>query len=149
VTKLIGLLVAVLCLPTASLLGKTVHVKGHTKKDGTYVAPHVRTSPNGTKNDNYSTKGNVNPYTGKEGTKPRDGVASGASMNGVTPTATPAAEPKMIGWLAVRSGMPETELKRQLGTPRVVEDKGDWSYPTGTVFVKEGRVIAWKPEKRR
>lgn len=44
-------------------------VKGHVTKDGTYVAPHVRTSPNSTKLDNYSTKGNVNPYTGKEGTK--------------------------------------------------------------------------------
>jgi hypothetical protein len=43
-------------------------VGGYTKKDGTYVAPHVQTSPNATKVDNYSTKGNVNPYTGKEGT---------------------------------------------------------------------------------
>lgn len=45
-----------------------VHVKGYVKKDGTYVAPHERTAPNDTKMDNYSTKGNVNPYTGKEGT---------------------------------------------------------------------------------
>ena len=44
-------------------------VKGYTKKDGTYVAPHYRSSPNKTKYDNYSTKGNVNPYTGKRGTK--------------------------------------------------------------------------------
>lgn len=50
--------------------GSSPHtVKGHVTKDGTYVPPHVRTSPNGTKLDNYSTKGNVNPYTGKEGTK--------------------------------------------------------------------------------
>lgn len=45
-----------------------VHVSGYTKKDGTYVAPHMRSSPNHTKLDNYSTQGNVNPYTGKEGT---------------------------------------------------------------------------------
>ena len=45
-----------------------VHVNGYVKKDGTYVAPHERTAPNSTPNDNYSTKGNVNPYTGKEGT---------------------------------------------------------------------------------
>ena len=44
-------------------------VRGYTKKNGTYVAPHQRTSPNSTKMDNYSTKGNVNPYTGKAGTK--------------------------------------------------------------------------------
>jgi hypothetical protein len=46
-----------------------VHVRGYVKKDGTYVAPHERTAPNSTTLDNYSTKGNINPYTGKEGTK--------------------------------------------------------------------------------
>ena len=44
-------------------------IKGYTKKDGTYVAPSHATNPNGSKADNYSSKGNVNPYTGKEGTK--------------------------------------------------------------------------------
>jgi hypothetical protein len=46
-----------------------VHVKGYTTKNGTYVAPHYRSSPNSTTLDNYSTKGNVNPYTGQPGTK--------------------------------------------------------------------------------
>lgn len=45
---------------------------GYTKSNGTYVAPSHATNPNGTKADNWSSKGNVNPYTGKEGTKPRD-----------------------------------------------------------------------------
>ncbi|MES2183971.1 MAG: hypothetical protein V4505_05440 [Pseudomonadota bacterium] len=44
-------------------------VSGYTKSNGTYVAPTQATNPNSTKADNYSTKGNVNPYTGKEGTK--------------------------------------------------------------------------------
>lgn len=42
-------------------------VRGYTKKDGTYVAPHYRSSPNSSKSDNYSTRGNYNPYTGKKG----------------------------------------------------------------------------------
>ncbi|WP_263833728.1 hypothetical protein [Sulfurospirillum oryzae] len=46
-----------------------VSVKGYTKKDGTHVSAYKRTSPNSSKSDNYSTKGNVNPYTGKKGTK--------------------------------------------------------------------------------
>lgn len=54
----------------------SVKVDGYTKKDGTVVVPHNRTAPNKTKNDNWSTKGNVNPYTGKAGTKPRDGETS-------------------------------------------------------------------------
>lgn len=48
---------------------KTTRVDGHFKKDGTYVAPHTRTTPNSTTLDNYSTKGNTNPLTGKQGTK--------------------------------------------------------------------------------
>lgn len=44
-------------------------VKGYTKKDGTYVAPHRQTSPNSTTRDNYGTRGNYNPYTGKTGTR--------------------------------------------------------------------------------
>jgi hypothetical protein len=44
-----------------------VHVNGYRKSNGTYVALHYRTAPNNTKNDNYSTRGNVNPYNGKIG----------------------------------------------------------------------------------
>lgn len=47
----------------------TVHVSGHTTKNGTYVPAHTRSAPNKSKTDNWSTKGNVNPYTGKTGTK--------------------------------------------------------------------------------
>ena len=44
-------------------------VRPYTKKDGTYVPGHRQTNPNGTTRDNWSTKPNVNPYTGKPGTK--------------------------------------------------------------------------------
>ncbi len=54
---------------TAKSKGGTTSVRGYTKKNGTYVAPHKRSSPNPSKNDNWSTKGNRNPYTGKPGTK--------------------------------------------------------------------------------
>lgn len=58
----------------ASLIGATqtladTYVRGYTKKNGTYVQPHYRTDPNNSVYDNYSTKGNTNPYTGKAGTK--------------------------------------------------------------------------------
>jgi hypothetical protein len=49
--------------------GSSNSVQGYTKKDGTYVAPHQRTNPNGTQRDNWSSKPNYNPYTGKEGKK--------------------------------------------------------------------------------
>lgn len=49
--------------------GSSNSVRGYSKKDGTYVAPHQRTNPNQTQKDNWSSKPNYNPYTGKEGTK--------------------------------------------------------------------------------
>lgn len=49
--------------------GGSNSVRGYTKKDGTYVAPHQRTNPNGTQRDNWSSKPNYNPYTGKDGKK--------------------------------------------------------------------------------
>lgn len=51
---------------------RPVRVKGHIKKSGVYVPPSVKTSPNHTKRDNYGTKGNTNPYTGKPGTASPD-----------------------------------------------------------------------------
>ncbi len=45
------------------------YVNGYTRSNGTYVEPHYRSSPNNTTYDNWSTKGNVNPYTGQEGTR--------------------------------------------------------------------------------
>ena len=48
-------------------------VTGYTRRNGTYVQPSHAKNPDSTKNNNYSTKGNLNPYTGKYGTKPRDG----------------------------------------------------------------------------
>lgn len=53
---------------SASVEAKTVRVKGYYKPStGSYVSPSYRTSPNKYKFDNYSTKGNYNPYTGKKG----------------------------------------------------------------------------------
>ena len=49
----------------ALIIQAQVQVRGYTRKNGTYVAPHVRSSPNSTRTDNYSYPGNTNPYTGK------------------------------------------------------------------------------------
>lgn len=47
------------------------YVSPYTRRDGTQVEGHWRTAPNSTVDDNYSTRGNVNPYTGQAGTEPR------------------------------------------------------------------------------
>ena len=50
----------------------TTTVSGYTRSNGTYVESHVRTMPNNTNWDNFSTKGNSNPYTGSTGHRARD-----------------------------------------------------------------------------
>ncbi len=60
-----------------------VHVNGYYR-NGTYVAPHYRTAPNSTNRDNFSTKPNYNPYTGKAGWIDPDNKFS----NNVTPSNT-------------------------------------------------------------
>lgn len=49
--------------------GGSHSVSGYTRSNGTYVAPSHATNPNGSKSDNWSSRGNVNPYTGQAGTK--------------------------------------------------------------------------------
>jgi hypothetical protein len=48
--------------------GAQTYVSPYLKKDGTYVEGHYKSQPNSTKTDNYSSQGNSNPYTGKQGT---------------------------------------------------------------------------------
>ena len=44
-----------------------VYVKGYVRKNGTVVPGYYRSAPNNTNRDNFSTKGNTNPYTGSKG----------------------------------------------------------------------------------
>jgi hypothetical protein len=44
------------------------HVRGYTRSNGTYVAPHYQTNADSSRTNNWSSRGNVNPYTGKVGT---------------------------------------------------------------------------------
>ena len=72
------ILTFVLLVIGCSTAHSQVYVKGYTRKDGTYVRPHYRSAPDGKFYNNWSTKGNVNPYTGEPGTKlsPSAGSAS-------------------------------------------------------------------------
>lgn len=66
-------LISVLLISSASAVvpsiilakGGTVHVSGYYKKNGTYVAPYVKTAPDGNPFNNYSYPGNYNPNTGE------------------------------------------------------------------------------------
>ena len=47
-------------------------VRGYMRSDGTYVHSYHRTNKDHSKSNNYSAKGNTNPYTGKKGTVNKD-----------------------------------------------------------------------------
>ena len=66
---MIGKMLVVAIFLLQIVYAKDTHVNGYFRSNGTYVQPHYRTSPNSTTYDNYSTKGNVNPYTGEKGYK--------------------------------------------------------------------------------
>lgn len=46
-----------------------ISVNGYIRKNGTYVEPHYRSNPNNSVVDNWSYSGNINPHTGRIGTK--------------------------------------------------------------------------------
>jgi len=48
---------------------KPVYVKGYYTNKRKWVEGHYKTAPNKTVRDNWDTRPNVNPYTGKPGTK--------------------------------------------------------------------------------
>lgn len=69
----VGIFVALTFVSTDTFAkGKSygnTRVTGHIRKNGSIVNPHMRTKPDNSKLNNWDTKSNINPYTGKEGTK--------------------------------------------------------------------------------
>ena len=63
---------SVTCSVPSTVNYNTTTVSGYTRSNGTYVQSHVRTMPNSTNWDNFSTKGNSNPFTGSTGYRARD-----------------------------------------------------------------------------
>lgn len=108
--KIVVALLAICAMLFASLAeARGVRVRGYTRKDGTYVAPHYRSAPNSTKMDNYSTRGNYNPYTGAPGTVDPYRDESSAPTSIYVPQAyAPAAAPALY-----REGGPWTNYQNE------------------------------------
>ena len=76
--------------------GGPVAVQGYYRSNGTYVAPHMRSAPDGDFGNNWSTSGNINPYTGKEGTLTAPNSYDGMSSKGSSPP-SPIVAPQNSG----------------------------------------------------
>lgn len=55
--------------PGTGSKASSTQLHSYTKKDGTFVESHRRSTPDKSFNNNWSTKPNANPYTGKTGTR--------------------------------------------------------------------------------
>jgi len=103
-------------------IGGAVYVQGYTRSNGTYVAPHMRSAPDGDPFNNWSTKGNINPYTGVAGT--HNPYPTGYSPN--TYSQPPIASMKQ----GISSGTQPPILTPVAVTSNRTEPG---SYPTGSV----------------
>lgn len=62
-------IIVITCGFIAPTFAKDTYVKGYTRSNGVHVRGHYKSHKNSTKRDNFTTRGNVNPYTGKKGTR--------------------------------------------------------------------------------
>lgn len=67
--RIIVLVVGLTALALGSQANAWVHVRSYARHNGTFVGSHFRTNPDHSRFNNWSTRGNVNPLTGKAGTK--------------------------------------------------------------------------------
>lgn len=61
-----GLLVLVLII-SSPVAAEDTYIDGYIRQDGTYVQPHFRTQSDNYSDNNFSARGNTNPYTGNRG----------------------------------------------------------------------------------
>ena len=61
------LLTALLATLVVSSAWADTYVRPYVRSDGTYVEGHMKSDANSTRSDNYSSRGNTNPYTGERG----------------------------------------------------------------------------------
>ncbi len=70
--KLFIILVITMMTSLGSFAQSTRYQQGYFRKDGTYVTGHYKTQSDRTNHNNYSTKNNTNPYTGRSGSRAKD-----------------------------------------------------------------------------
>src|SRR5574344_1553355 len=64
------LILTVILFSQCFMIANAEYVGGYVRQDGTIVSPYNRTSSDNTTINNYSTRGNINPYNGNRGSVP-------------------------------------------------------------------------------
>lgn len=124
----------------------SVYVHGYTRSNGTYVAPHYRSAPDGNFWNNWSTVGNVNPYTGKPGTKSTPPTRIGSVPAG---TAVLPALPGSSGSLPSLIGPAEPQLESATRADSPLQTYGSHPPPVSAYAISRAtadvaRARYWK-----
>lgn len=109
--KKVFFFIAFLFAAANSIAQSSVYVSGYTNSVGTYVQSYYRTAPNSTVNDNYSTVGNINSYTGSVGTLPRDTYYNTSSYSTSTYSTTPVYTGSRGGQYYINSNGNKTYIR--------------------------------------
>lgn len=64
---IVGVLAAGVVLGVTGVADAYVGVRGYVRRNGTYVQPHYRSNSDSYRWNNWSTRGNTNPFTGRRG----------------------------------------------------------------------------------
>ena len=135
--------------------GKRVKVKGYYRKDGTYVKPHYRTSPDRSPYNNYSTPGNYNPnkgtittgdlqkYLDRYNTNSRSRSASSGHSYGQQSTYTPRSS-YATTYVSPHLRSNGTYVKPHLRTAKDGNPFNNYSYP-GNYNLNTGKQTTGNP----
>ena len=61
-------------------------------------------------------------------------------------------ERAFVVFAKLKNGMTESELTKILGAPKEVTTDADfvvWTYPEGTVYLREGKVYSWHEAEKK
>ena len=91
------LAVLVIICVTSFAANADVYVRGYYRGNGTYVQPHYRSNPDGNRYNNWSTYPNVNPYTGRMGTRHLSNINGFDTPSYQKPSTMPYFPPGIFG----------------------------------------------------
>jgi hypothetical protein len=104
--------------------GGDVYVHDYYRKDGTHVRAHYRSAPDGNPCNNWSTEGNINPYTGQLGTHYVPSCGGGYDIstpvdNGSLQSATDSSTPSPISQQLPTTVTPSVDIAPATQLPQV------------------------------
>lgn len=90
----LGLFTMLFC---STAKAQDTYIDGYVRNDGTYVQPHHRSAPDSYMDNNFSTRGNINPYTRDRGTVNPPSIGGGRGENDFRPMEYRNGRPSSYG----------------------------------------------------